>query len=82
MVLRFAIGDIPAELERNIQQEEEASGAFLRIPGKVGATGAFRWAKKITMKCCSWLPSKCKQSCLSVVVQGRLPAERLRKVTC
>ena len=45
MVLRFAIGDIPAELERNIQQEEEASGAFLRIPGKVGATGASRWAE-------------------------------------
>ena len=47
MVLRFAIGDVPAELEQDIQQEEEASGPFLRIPGKVGATGASRWAQVV-----------------------------------
>ena len=34
MVLRFAIGNPPAELELEIQQEEDASGPFLRIPGK------------------------------------------------
>ncbi|KAK9834060.1 hypothetical protein WJX81_006707 [Elliptochloris bilobata] len=38
MVLRFAIGDPPAELEQDILQEEEASGPFLRIPGKVRDT--------------------------------------------
>ena len=34
MVLRFAIGNPPAELEKEIQLEEEASGPFLRIPSK------------------------------------------------
>lgn len=34
MVLRFAIGSPPAELELEIQQEEGAAGPFLRIPGK------------------------------------------------
>jgi len=36
MVLRFAIGEPPAELEQEVQEEEEAFGPLLRIPGKVG----------------------------------------------
>jgi hypothetical protein len=40
MVLRFAIGEPPAELEQEVQEEEEAFGPLLRIPGKVGPSQA------------------------------------------
>ncbi len=32
MILKFAIGEVPAEYEAAIQQEESAHGSFLRIP--------------------------------------------------
>lgn len=32
MILKFAIGDVPSEHEAAIREEEDAYGAFLRIP--------------------------------------------------
>lgn len=32
MILKFAIGEVPAQYEAAIQEEEGAFGSFLRIP--------------------------------------------------
>ncbi len=34
MVLKFAIGEVPAEYEAAVKEEEEAYGPFLRIPSE------------------------------------------------
>ncbi len=35
--VRFAVGEVPKEYERQVAEEEDKFGAFLHIPVKVGA---------------------------------------------
>ena len=62
MILKFAIGEVPAEQAAAVQEEEKQHGSFLRLPiEQVYNVATQRTLKIIITTCCP-----CSSQCLQI----------------